>query len=96
MGESVIKVVVLTAIGSIVVGLMCLMFYPLYKTIAVDGKVDYCYTETRSFTNPLSGDVVAYDLYGHKPWRKDIKISQNLGSLEQVKSGASTYGCELR
>lgn len=80
----------------VLTGLIALVGYPLFKSIASDGKIQYCYVESERTMVPNQGDVVVYTLYGFRPWRIDRRISPVLASLDLAKETAVKYGCELR
>jgi len=67
-------------------------------TLAIfsSGKIDYCVIDTMTYTNPLAGDIVRYDLVGHVPWRPNRQLARNLSSLALAKDQADMIGCEIK
>ena len=80
----------------LVLGLASLVGIPLYKTIAADGRVEYCYVSTETYMVPNQPNVVMYHLWGFRPWRGDRDMARNLKSLEEAKQVASNVGCEIK
>ncbi len=78
------------------VALVAVVFYPMFKSIVADGKVEYCYVENERHQVPNQPDVVLYRLQGFRPWRSDRVIAVNLKSLEDVKAEADRLGCPLK
>lgn len=82
--------------GVIACAMLALVGYPLYRTIFADGRVSYCYLSATQYHVPTMPNVVMYDVWGFRNWRSDRLIAQNLKSVEEAKSAAAAYGCELK
>lgn len=81
---------------TLALGLVSLIGFPIYKSIAADGKVEYCYVSTETYTVPNQPNVVMYHLWGFRPWRSDRDMARNLKSLEEAKQVAANVGCDIR
>lgn len=81
---------------ALALGLVSLIGFPIYKSIAADGKVEYCYVTTEAYHVPNQANVVMYHLWGFRPWRSDRVMAQNLASPEAAKAEAERLGCTIR
>lgn len=81
---------------AIILLLVGLITYPLYRTIVADGHVDYCFTDIHVYEVPNQPNVVLYSLWGFRPWCFDRRISSNLPSLEAAKAEADRIGCPMK
>lgn len=81
---------------AVVLGLASLIGFPIYKSIAADGRVEYCYVETEQHHVPNQANVVLYQVWGFRAWRGDRRIATNLPSLEAARAEAERYGCSLK
>ena len=86
----------ITLAMALALGLVSLVGYPIYKSIAADSRVEYCYVSTETYTVPNQPNVVMYHLWGFRPWRSDRDLARNLSSLEEAKKAAANVGCEIR
>lgn len=65
-----------------------------YKAISADGKIDYCYVDTKGQHDAQLQRV----LFGHRPWRSDAELR----ALTQVEDPAPLFalakelGCPIR
>lgn len=84
-----------TVVGLVILAIAGLLAFPVYKSIAADGKVQYCYVDTERQV-PYQADVVVYSVYGYRPWRMDRRLSLALSNMDAVRKAAADYGCELK
>lgn len=96
MLEKLEEIAVFAFKAGLVLAVVALVAYPLYGAVTSTGRIDYCYVSSYTYTNPTAPNVTIYNLHGHRNWRSDWLLSQNLKSVDEVKDVASKYGCELR
>jgi hypothetical protein len=84
------------ALFGLVIVILGLAGVPIYKSVVADGKVQYCYVDTERHQVPNQADIVVYSLYGFRPWRTDRRIAPALKNMDEVRTEAVKYGCELR
>ena len=81
---------------ALILAVLMLIGYPIFRAIAASGQIEYCYVSTSVWTVPNQPNVVMYYLYGFRSWRSDRIIAQNLVSMDEVRTSAQKYGCELK
>jgi hypothetical protein len=70
----------------------------LLCSVFSSGRITYCYVDADS---PGLGfghgfGKTHYSLIGHREWRPDRTMADNLGSPDEVKKVAKLYGCPIR
>lgn len=70
--------------------------YPAVASILASGRVEYCYVQVATYHTPMQPDTVAYYMWGFRNWRPDRELATNLKSMDDVRSNAEKYGCELK
>lgn len=64
--------------------------YCIYRAVAADGQVTYCYTE---YWSPSEMPPMIR-LFGFRPWRQDRRIG-NYKDLNEATEAAKLIGCQI-
>lgn len=90
---------------SLALGLVALVAVPLFKTVAADGKADFCYLEPETFclkspeekdSLSCTGRTNGYTIKQHVPWRSDRTLLRQVPNAEDARKEADRFGCLIR